>query len=151
MKVFKINISQSQEAYNVHHKITCPVAGHTGYVQMGKIKKGDLIILMAHNTIHSFGIARNDSFIGNISYYERIPQFTMSDLFTLEVDPLDAQSGIHVDTIASLFKGKPLFSKNFCLECYPEDNYNSPRFILFLNRIILGRNDHMETTDNEVA
>lgn len=136
MKVFRINLSKSYKAFLEHKKVTCPVFGHIGYSQMSKIKKGDLIFLMKErNEIFSIGIALSDTFIGNVSYYNMLPQFTNDDLFTLAIEPLEMYK-LDQKSLEGCFSGNPIFSKNFCLECYPKSNMES--IIPRLNALIFG-------------
>jgi len=133
MNLFKVNVAKSYKSVLKHNKFSCPVEGQTGYIQVSKIRKGDLILMM-NGTNSTFGIAMatSDAYVSNVSFYDEAPCLTASDLFVVDIRWL-GHFEESSEKFLGLFDGEPLFSKNFCLQCH---NAKVPEFVLFVNRLM---------------
>lgn len=144
MNIFKFNITKSFEAFDVHHKVTVPVKGVESYIDVAKIRKGDILIFLVANTIYKVGIAKNDTFIGNISYFETSPCFTVNDLFTVDVEILPTRKELYVNLFLNIFEHNAFSSKDFCERLVPKVNY--PELILLLNKCVFGSGNEKKSS-----
>ena len=130
MNFFKFNITNSYASVIQHKKLTTPVKGVESCIDIAKIKKGDLILLMVGSEIKNIAIASKDVYTGHVSYYDLIPAFTVTQLFTLDIEILPTKR-LDSDAICKIFKYSGIASKGFCDQLFTE--LKEPELIASLN------------------
>lgn len=134
MNYFKINLSRSMDAFTEHNIVTCATTSHPGFTNVLNIKKGDLVLIMdGIEKINRITIAKEDAYLGQVSYYLNEPVITVDPRATLELKPLSTPLNIPIDVVAGFIDDSNVHSRDFCtpLQVKMEDG-----LLLSLNKII---------------